>query len=193
MKTRCWLIGEPGRRLSSQLQAASRGLALEIRGFDALSNISRAAGTLIALDFDCLQRLAPGARANLSEQIKAGATCYVGGGLPAGAHYSLEPLASVDFQVAVSYPSQGYTLTAQPLLPAALRGELVDGSYNIPVARGLSELAQRRLRRGRGCRQSLVLVPAALTRKRIPAAGNCGSTRRLRPRRRTRSGAAAWL
>jgi len=142
MKTRCWLIGEPGRRLSSQLQAASRGLALEIRGFDALSNISRAAGTLIALDFDCLQRLAPGARANLSEQIKAGATCYVGGGLPAGAHYSLEPLASVDFQVVVNYPSQGYTLTAQPLLPAALRGELVDGSYNIPVARGLSELAQ---------------------------------------------------
>ena len=142
MKAKCWLVGAPNQGWSSRLQAASRGWALEVCGYGALSNIPRAAGSLIAVDFDGLRRLTPSARTSLSEQIKEGATCYLGGGLPVGAQYSLEPLASVDFRVGLEHESPGYMLTAQPLLPAAMRGESVGGRYNIPVARGLSGLAQ---------------------------------------------------
>lgn len=92
-------MGAANQGWSSRLQTASRGLALEVCGYGALSNIPRAPGSLIAVDFDGLRRLTPSARTSLSEQIKEGATCYLGGGLPVGAQYSLEPLASVDFRV----------------------------------------------------------------------------------------------
>jgi hypothetical protein len=142
MKSKCWLIGRPDGSWSSLLQAVSRGVEIESCGDGALRNIPEARGTLIAIDFHRLATLPPHAQSNLSEQINAGATCYVGGGLPAGAHYSLDHLAPVDFRVAHEDESSGYMFTAQPLLPDALRGESVDGAYNIPVARGLSTLAQ---------------------------------------------------
>jgi hypothetical protein len=142
MKAKCWLIGEAGRGWRSHFQTASRGSVIEVCRCDDVPNIPAAPGTLIAIDFECLGCLTPLGRTILSKLIRAGATCYIGGAWPADAQYSLAPLASVNFRVAVEDESPGYSLSAHPLLPAGLRYESVPGCYRTPVARGLSDMAE---------------------------------------------------
>jgi hypothetical protein len=144
MRAKCWLIAEPELRLSSKILAAARLRELPVQScaLNSLPDVPGCPGNLIALDFKSLRRLSASDRTKLTRQVAAGATCYLGGDLAEGEHYSLSPLASVVFQIGRLDECSGYQFTCHRLLPSALRGEDVRARGALPVARGLPQAAQ---------------------------------------------------
>ncbi|HJU11438.1 MAG TPA: hypothetical protein VJ728_11200, partial [Candidatus Binataceae bacterium] len=142
MKVKCWVIAEPASDRPSLFEPLFANVAPKVRGGDDLHNVNGGSGTLLAIDFESLRALSPSALGALREQIKSGATCYVWGSLQADTQHSLEPLAPVSVRAQLEPQTASYLVVAKPPMPAVLQGETVIARSSVPVARGLSAIAQ---------------------------------------------------
>ena len=91
---------------------------------------------MVAINFDLLARLEPGAKARLRESAESGATIYVRGALEPGRRFSLLPFSDQQFEF-LNQPAAGYQFFSHPILPAAIAGERIATPLKMPLAAGL--------------------------------------------------------
>ena len=125
MGIKFWLIAEDNHELSANVIRAARLRNLEIESCRRTSpaEVSAAPGDLIVINGTLFQGLSPSARIRLSQQLSAGAACYVAGRWSDDRRCALAPFAPGAFEFDLDTQAPSYSFTSHALVPTALRGE----------------------------------------------------------------------
>ncbi len=143
MNGKCWLIGSPDARWPSLLEqaASARGVrwSRSAASSYALSNLSAARGTVIAIAADQLAALAPAVKQRIAERVGEGAVLYVRGGFKPGESYTMAPVSNSCFSVADTNRSVGWRVTDHRSLPRVLAQEAAIAEFESLRTEGTPE------------------------------------------------------
>lgn len=138
----CWLIPDPRNDRLPQVGAQFAqlfGLACQRWGRSEILQTAAISRNVVALNYRTLVSLSRGQALMLRRMIQRGAILYIRGGFDSEEQCSLFPIADITFSVVRNRHSSEYLISDEQLVPKVLRGEIAQGDFSLPCARGLSD------------------------------------------------------